>query len=168
MPALAIAMSGKPSMDQEYLFEYSYINFAWGLQMSGMYIDKDGNVYKYNHSHSPWKPSSQEVLTEQDLQEKFSHKHEHIKSIDKSVLNRMHALIMSASEGKLSERVNKCFDFGNGSFSAFLYDVKSKQYTNVLLYQYGDWAKKNLSDEAGILYEWLFEVFGNKPTDCTP
>ena len=62
--ALTSAMSSKPSMGQKYLFEFSQINFAWGFQMSGIYIDKDGNVYKYNHSHAPWKPANDTSLTE--------------------------------------------------------------------------------------------------------
>ncbi len=168
IPAMASAMSSRPSIKQEYLFEFSHINFAWGFQMSGMYIDKQGNVYTYDHSHEPWKPSSDEYLTEQDLQEKFAHKNEQVKSIDISVLKRMHKLIIPASRGKLSERVNRCFDFGSGSYSTYLYDAQTKRYTNVLLYQYGDWAKKNLSEEAKVLYEWLFDVFGNEPADCTP
>jgi len=168
IPALTFAMSGKPSIEQEYLFEYSHINFAWGFQMAGMYIDKQGNVYKFNHSHTPWKPSSERSLTEEDLQEKYAHKKELLTSIEKSVLNKMHKLISPAGDGEIVKSQKKCFDSGSGMYTAYLFDSKTEQYKPVLLYQFGDRPKKNMSEEAKILYEWLFEVFGNKPTMCMP
>ena len=168
MPPLAPAMSGKPSIEQEYLFEYSHINFAWGFQMSGIYIDREGNVYKYNHSHGPWKPSSDKFFIETDLQEKYAHKKELLTGIDKSVLDKMHKLITPASDGEIFRSQKKCFDFGSGTYTAYLFDSKTGQYKPLLLYQIGDRPKKNLSDEAKVLYEWLFEVFGNKPKNCTP
>ena len=168
MPVLAFAMSGKPSIEQEYLFEYSHINYAMGFQMSGMYIDKQGNVYKYNHSHSPWKPSNESSMSEIDLQDKYSHKNELLASIDKSVLNKMLKLISPAGNGEIFQAKKKCFDFGSGTYTAYLFDSKTGLYKPVLLYRIGDRPQKNLSDEAKVLYEWLFEVFGNKPTMCLP
>jgi len=168
IPALTCAMSSKPSIDQKYLFEYSHINFAWGFQLSGMYIDKDGNVYKYNHSHSPWTPANDKSLIESDLQEKYAYKKELLKKIDKSVLNKMHKLIVPAVKGEIFKSQNKCFDSGSGTYTAYLFDSKTGQYEPVLLYQVGDRPKKNLSKEAKVLYEWLFEVFGNNPKNCTP
>ncbi len=168
IPAVTSAMSGKPSIKQEYLFEYSHINFAWGFQMSGMYIDKQGNIYSYNHSHSPWKPSKERSLTEIDLQNKFSHKNELVTSIDTSVLERMHKLISPAGDGETVKSQKKCFDAGSSIYTAYLFDSKTGQYKPVLLYQSGDRPQKNVSDEARVLYEWLFEVFGNKPKNCIP
>jgi len=168
IPALTFAMSGKPSIEQEYLFEYSHINFAWGFQMSGMYIDKHGSVYKYNYSHSPWKPLSVRSLTEENLQEKYANKKELIPNIEKSVLNKMHKLISSAGDGEIVESEKKCFDSGSGIYTAYLFDAKTEKYEPVTLYQIGDRPKKNLSNDAKLLYEWLFEVFGNKPKMCTP
>ena len=168
IPAMPFAMSSRPSIEQEYLFEFSHINFAWGFQMSGMYIDKQGNVYKYNHSHSPWKPSSDTLLTANDLQEKYAHKKELLTRIDTSVLNKMYKIINPAGDGKILQSQKKCFDMGSGTYTAYLFDSKTGQYTPVLLYQFGDRPQKNVSDEAKGLYEWLFDVFGNKPKMCTP
>ncbi len=88
--------------------------------------------------------------------------------IDKSVLNKMHKLISPAVKGEIFKSQNKCFDSGSGTYTAYLFDSKTGQYKPVLLYQVGDRPKKNLSDEAKSLYEWLFEVFGNNPKNCTP
>ena len=168
MPAMPFAMSSSPSIEQEYLFEFSHINFAWGFKMSGMYIDKQGNVYKYNHNHAPWKPSGQTSYSEADLQSKFEHKKERIGSIDRSQLNKMFNLVEKAGKGKFSKPARMCADFGTGSYSAYIYNKEAMSYKPVLLYQFGDRPQKNVSDEAKVLYEWLFEVFGNKPEMCTP
>jgi hypothetical protein len=168
IPAFTSAMSGNPAIDQQYLFEYSHINHAWGFQMSGMYIDRNGSVYTFDHSHAPWRPSEDNVLTEEDLQEKYAQKNKFVKSIDPSVLNEMLKLISPASEAEITEPGKKCFDSGSGAYTAYTFDSTSGNYHPVLLYQVGDRPKKNLSDEAKILYEWLFTVFGNRPTMCTP
>ena len=168
IPALTSAMSSKPSIEQKYLFEFSHINFAWGFQMSGIYINKDGNVYTYNHSHSPWKPADVTSLTESDLQEKYAHKKEFVTTVTKSEINNMHNLIAPAGKGKLSQPKKGCFDSGSGTYTAYLFDAQIHKYTPITLYQVGDMPKKNISVEARILYEWLFDVFGSKPTMCIP
>ena len=168
IPALTSAMSSNPSMGQKYLFEFSQINFAWGFQMSGIYIDKDGNVYKYNHSHAPWKPANDTSLTESDLQEKYAHKNEFVTTVTKSRINKMHNLIAPASKGKLSQPEKGCVDMGSGIYTAYLFDAQTEKYKPVTLYQVGDMPKKNISDEARILYEWLFDVFGSEPKMCIP
>jgi hypothetical protein len=168
IPAMSFAMSSRPSIEQEYLFEFSHVNFAWGFQMSGMYVDKQGSVYTYNHSHSPWKPLSERSLTGEDLKEKYAHKKELVSNIEKAVLNKMHKLISPADAGEIVKSQQKCFDSGSGMYTAYLFDSKTEQYKPVLLYQFGDRPQKNMSAEAKLLYEWLFEVFGNKPNTCTP
>ncbi len=80
----------------------------------------------------------------------------------------MHKLINPAGDGQVLPSQKKCFDMGSGTYTAYLFDSKTGQYKPVLLYQFGDRPQKNVSDEAKLLYEWLFEVFGNKPKMCTP
>ena len=167
-PALTSAMSSKPSVEQTYLFEFSQVNFAWGFQMSGMYIDKDGNVYKYNHSHAPWNPANDTSLTESDLQEKYAHKKEFVATVAKSRINNMHNLIAPAGKGRLSQPEKGCVDSGSGTYTAYLFDAQRQTYKPITLYQVGDMPKKNMSDEARILYEWLFDVFGSEPKMCIP
>ena len=65
----------KPEIDQNILFESEYVNWAWGYQHSGGYIDKNGDVFSYNYAPSDgqWRPEDWEHPTETELLEKYSH-----------------------------------------------------------------------------------------------
>ena len=80
----------------------------------------------------------------------------------------MIALIENAAQGRLSEPVSGCADAGITTYLAYQFDRDGGTYRPVLLYQAGDWAQKNLSDEATTLSEWLFTFEGWQPGACRP
>ena len=140
---------------QKILFEISYVNFAWGYVCRGLYVDNEGYVYTYDHSDERWIPGNEDFFTEKQLFDKYSHNPTLVDSVSMDTLGAMFELILPASNGALSVRVNACADIGGQSYTAFVADDKSSKYYPVLLYQAGDWARKNLSDEARQLFEWL-------------
>jgi hypothetical protein len=155
------------SLSQEYLFEVGYANFAWGFTMKGVFVDRRGNVYEYDHSFEPWKPERSDGFTAEELRDKFQVR-ERVDHIELSVLREMASLIDPAQEGKLSERVNRCYDAGGVQYLAYEYDPVRDLYTPILLYEAGDWASQNLSEAARELREWLFTLSGGRPAACTP
>lgn len=158
----------KSSIEQRFLFEVMYSNYAWGFQLRGMSIDNQGRVYQYDHSHEAWQPSNPGYYTEEELRRKFESNKEFVETVDDEVLQEMYALIKPASEGSLSKPVNRCADAGTTAYLAYLFDSKANAYKPVLLYQAGDWAQKNLSGSARVLYEWLFTFEGWSPGGCPP
>jgi len=156
------------AIEQKFLFEIMYLNYAWGFQLRGIYIDNQGHVYKYNHSHEVWRPSNTEFYTEKELLRKYESNKEFIETVNKQTLLEMYNLIKAADEGKLSKAVQKCNDAGTTAYIAYLFDSKASTYKPLLLYQTGDWAQKNLSESAKVLYEWLFTFEGWAPGACTP
>lgn len=161
-------VSGNASGEQTFLFEISYTNYAWGYQLRGLYIDRQGQVYSYDHSHAVWQPSDPQAYTEEELLQKFESRKELTGTVEEDTLAGMFRLIESASQGRLSEPVQKCADAGTTAYLAYRFDKDSGKYISVLLYQTGDWAQKNLSDSAKTLYEWLFTFEGWEPGACLP
>ncbi len=159
---------GEDPIRQKFLFEITYVNHAWGFQLRGIYIDNQGRVYKYDHSHEVWQPSNPELYTEEELFRKFESNKEFVKTVDKQVLFEMYNLINAANEGMLSKPVSNCADAGFTAYLAYLFDRKAHTYKPILLYQTGDWAQKNLSQSAKVLYEWLFTFEGWSPGNCRP
>jgi hypothetical protein len=153
---------------QKFLFEVTYVNHAWGFQLRGIYIDKPGQVYKYDHSHEVWRPSNPNFYTEEELLRKFESNKEFVKAVDSQTLLKMYNLIRTAKQGTFSEPVQRCNDAGTTAYIAYLFDSKANTYKPLLLYQVGDWARKNLSESAKVLYEWLFTFEGWAPGACTP
>jgi len=161
------ALSGSLS-EQRFYFEMTHANYAWVKQLRGVYIDRQGDVYAYDHSHAMWEPADPDAYTAEELLQKFDSQKDHIGTVDAATLRRMTALIDAAAQGRLSEPVNECADAGITAYLAYQFDRNSGKYLPVVLYQAGDWAQKNLSDEAATLSEWLFTFEGWQPGACLP
>lgn len=146
-----------PAVNQRILFEVSFINHAWAFTFCGFYIDSGGNVYtfRYDRHDEPWNPVNSNRLTEAELMEKYSHQAAFVKTVDADTLQSMRALMAGAAQGTLSPPEHDHCDFGTVTHTAYLFDPDDDAYIPVLLYQYGDWTRENLSAEAHTLVDWL-------------
>jgi hypothetical protein len=149
-------LSGLPA-DQAILFEVSYVNFAWGHQCSGWYVNAAGQRYSYSYAdgEDPWQPENPEAITEQELLDKFSHGARLLGTVDSSEVAASKDLILASAVGSMSDTVSMCADFGTGRYLAYVRDDSTLTYRPVLLYQHGDWAARNLSTDARTLFSWL-------------
>ena len=147
---------------QKYLFEVEYVNFAWGGQYNGIYIDREGRVFSYDPScpNSTFQRPEKGVYTRAMLDDKYSGYCVQIGTVDGETLARMTALVGPASQGQYTERENTCYDAGGTAFNAFLFDAETGLYQTVLLRQCGDWSWRNTSAEAATLFDWLKQVMG--------
>ncbi|MCP4568493.1 MAG: hypothetical protein GY841_13025 [FCB group bacterium] len=153
------------TIEQKYLFDVTFINFAWGYTCRGFYIDNEGVVRSFDHSHEQWHPASDEGYTEAELADKYFYNNQQIGGVYKTILNAKFDLVDEAAEGPLSPRVNVCYDAGGVSFKAYQYDAVAELYRPVLLYTAGSWAQKNFAPEAIALLEWL-QTYGYSNPAC--
>ncbi len=153
---------------QRYLFEVSYVNWAWGYQDNGIYIDRDGQVHSYDLSHRNPKFQRPEngVYTRAMLDDKYSGNCVHVGTVDGDTLARMTALTGPASQGQFTEPENTCYDAGGTAFNAFLFDPETGVYQTVLLRQCGDRSRRNTSAEAATLFDWLKQMRGGGGCGC--
>ena len=150
---------------QKFLFEVEYTN-TWGYVLTGFYVDNEGNVFSYDHSDEEWQPNHTTFYTEKELQEKYSHSKQLVKTIDPKILSEQYGLVKEASRGPWSEPFSRCFDVGRLTYLAYSYEAQTGKYEPVILQRAGSMAQKNLSGSASSLFEWLntidntFEDFG--------
>ncbi len=151
------------SSTQTYLFEVEYINFAWGYQHGGFYIDKTGNVfrYKYGLNDDPWKPASYDHFSGDELAEKYRHSKTLCDKIDHNTLQKQRRLIFSAAEGSYSDSTNVGNDGGGLSYIGYIYESESDSYRPIILELKGDWEYKNESEAAKSMVTWLKTVCQN-------
>lgn len=148
----AEATSGK------FVFEYCHSNAAWGHRLNGIFIDNEGDVWKYDHSAERWQPSrSDGIFYEFDLKEKYRDAKK-TGVVDKAVLSAMTSLIDSASQGELNQRPAGN-DMGALSYIAYLYDPGADTYKEVILSSKGDQIVDNTASAAKTLTQWLESVF---------
>lgn len=148
---------------QKFLFESSYTNHAWGYQHDGIYIDNQGNVYRYAYQKGdkPWLPQSNS-FTEQELEEKYSHGRKLVKTIDSKELLEKYRLIGQASKERYSKRLGGGADQGAIVSSCYVYDEATGSYKAIELGVEGDWTYENLSPVARELAEWLESLSGRR------
>ncbi len=144
---------------QKFLCESSHTNFAWGFSHHGIYVDNQGNVYKFDYGTNaePWPlvPVPPDSVTEQALEERYSHGRKLIGKIDSKDLLEKYRLIAPASKGQYSKHVQQGADQGGNAEICYLYDEATGRYTDIELREQGDWSYENLSPEAKQLAEWL-------------
>lgn len=150
-----------PAMGQRFLFEMSYVNYAWGHQLSGVFINVHGEVYTYDNSAvDPSAPAPFEDLvpgmTEAQVTGKFG-SGTYLTTIDPGTLSEKFGLVGAARQGALL-RTSNCADYGEARFVAYLYDPSTALYTPVPLGTDGDLSVRNTAEAANVLLEWILEV----------
>jgi hypothetical protein len=159
------AQSSKPvddrgvpaSVEQKFLCERSYTNFAWGYQHSGTYVDNDARVYRYKAERQVT-PKHDGALTEAELEAKHSQGRTLLRTVPPEDIARMRRLIVDASKGPYSEKVQRGADAGATVISCYLYDETAKTYSEIELDVRGDWSYRNVSPAARQLTEWVTAI----------
>lgn len=150
-------------LSQKLFFQYEYINYAWGFQHQGWFIDSTGKVYSYNLPESDTWNSGDEngVISASDLNENLSKAHSTGYTINTRELASKIDLINKAKLGEISEPVQVGADAGAMIYSCYTYDSSTKSYKRVILKKLGDYRVDNNSKSAYYLYKWMESVKGH-------
>ena len=165
-------LSSKNKVDSPILFAQYHINYAWGYQYSGWYVDKKGQIYEVDENAEikldNIRPDT--IFSEKIMVELLQSASKTSKYINEQVLLEMKKLIIPASFGQLTKPINVCMDFGTVYYFTFMRNREDTGYQAILLYQAGDWAQKNLSQQAAELFELLREFVEDDKTQlpCSP
>jgi hypothetical protein len=179
--ALLLACGNPPTetgddIDQTYLFEVEYVNFAWGLAWRGLVIDREGNVNAYDHGHEVWSHAANDSHTEADLATKYAHGARYVGRIDEATVAQQFGKISRIAD-QLSAPEHPCADAGAFTYRTFIYESETSRYRPLLLRQEGDVVLENTSSVAQELAGWLrnlvsaLDAAGVEPFDegvCTP
>jgi hypothetical protein len=150
-----------PPTKQIVLFQYSFMNAAWGYQNRGWFVNNHGLVKAYWvrdpklwHSIPDSGPDSgyvskSDLMANYSLADRVFFEFSHF-----DIYNKL-KFIKGASTGELSEPSRTAYDAGQRKYSAYYWDKTKKMYKEVILAITGDLTQTNLSPAADTLYEWL-------------
>ncbi len=156
---------GGTAPKQEVYFERSYVNFAWGYQLVGFFIDHLGDVFWYDHSDQEWIAWG-DTIAAADLREKLSHGLHKVGTVPRHTLFDMCRLIEAASEGPFTPREHTGgADQGTTIYWAYRYQPEIDAYLPVVLEMFGGTTQSNLAPEAVTLWHWLEELLQGIPVD---
>ena len=154
------------------LFAHYYINYAWGYQYSGWYVDNAGQIYETDKNAAlKLVDINRDTLFSENLMiDLLQASSKTNRKIDAQILSGMKKLIVPASQGQLSKGVDACRDFGVSLYFTFNKYSNENGYKEILLVQFGDWVQKNQAPEASELFMLLREYVDGDTTrlPCYP
>lgn len=141
--------------DQPVLFQYEYINYAWGYRHHGFMITPDGNIHGFSQP-AAWKEcDSTGLLTSADLEFNLNQCDTVFGSVDTDSLNNFFNQIEEIRAGEIRDTGIDMFDAGTGVFSAWYWSSKASKYEKVFLISNGDNNFENTNSHVDQLVEWL-------------
>ena len=144
--------------DQLVLFQREHINYAWGYQHYGFFVDTSGIVRSYGLPESWNFADDNGYITKAELHENFSKAIQEDCSVEKCEILKNYSLLLAAQSGNLTDPENVAADAGTTSYFGYVYEPSGNRYKQILIRQNGDFEVRNTSREAQKIYEWLKQV----------
>lgn len=143
---------------QAILFQYEYVNYAWGYQHNGFFIDSEGNILKYNNPESWNFPDNDLTLSEIQVAENISRCTPTGKKIPKDELQKYSNYIRNIASSKVTALKNVAADAGSLEFLCYRYSESSGTYKGYLIKREGDFTCENLNFFSKKVTTWMREI----------
>lgn len=149
------------SDSQTILFQFDYINHAWGYQHYGFIIDNEGNILKYN-SPEGWNfPDNDLMINENKVYENLNKCLFADKNISTDELQKYTNYIENISSSKITALKNVAADAGTAEFICYKYSENSGTYKGYLIKMEGDFSCENLNFYSKKVVVWMKDIGNN-------
>jgi hypothetical protein len=143
------------SEGQDILFQYEYINYAWGYHHYGFIIDNKGDVLLYNNP-TKWNFADKDHLLSKDKAlENIANCITTDKKISKSELQKYINYIDNIASSKVTAPKNIGADAGTTSFICFQFSENTSTYKTTIIKREGDFSCENLNFYSRKVIEWM-------------
>lgn len=143
---------------QKVLFQFEYVNHAWGRQHNGWLIDSSGELHCYNLPDNWTFPDSTGTISAADMEQNLRNTDSVCYQVDAEELKAKFTLLPLAAKGPVSDPVYEMADAGGTVFVGYILNSSTNRYERILLQQLGDVRIDNQSQQAQELYEWLLSI----------
>jgi hypothetical protein len=160
MTEIPISINDSLYIMPEILFEVSSCPHIISLRETGLYVTRDGRIYRYVCDDPVifWEATKKGVLTEKEFKAKHQKTRRMKGNISADTLKYYSGLIEGACKGPMSDPLFIGYDIELVTYEAYLFSIETSTYRPILLYLYGDQAIINVSDEARDLLRWLRSI----------
>jgi len=151
------------SEKQVILFQYDYVNFAWGYQQHGFVIDNEGDVLIY-HNPEAWNyPDKEFILTEKQVTDNLEKCTDSGKKIPKDELRKYSGFISNIASSKITAPKNQGADQGSIEFLCYQFSESTGTYKGTLIKMEGDVTCENLNFYSKKVTAWMREIYNSIP-----
>jgi hypothetical protein len=144
--------------NKEILFQYEYINYAWGYQHNGFIIDNQGNVLTYNNPENWNFADKDQTLTEEQVIHNISLCNHTGKIISETELKKYSGFIKNISSSQVTAMKNVAADAGSGEFVCYLFSESTRSYKRYIIKMEGDFTCENLNFYSKRVVTWMKEI----------
>jgi hypothetical protein len=141
--------------NQHILFQYDYINYAWGYLHTGFFIDNLGNIHTYKNPQNWNYPDEDLILTESQLHENLEYCLTTGEKISFDELEKYAGYIKNISLSKITALKNVAADAGTGEYICYVYSDTTGTYKGSLIKMEGDFTCENLNFYSKRVMAWL-------------
>jgi|WetSurMetagenome_2_1015567.scaffolds.fasta_scaffold54956_3 hypothetical protein len=143
---------------QFILFQFEYINSAWGYQHYGFFIDNEGNVLTYRNPDS-WNFRDKNLsLTGAQVSENLSKCTKSKIKISQDELQKYSGYIKNISASKVTALKNVGADAGSSEYLCYQFSDDTDIYTSHLIKMEGDFTRENLNFYSKKVVAWMKEI----------
>ena len=143
---------------QVVLFQYEYLNYAWGYQHNGFIIDNEGNVLTYcNPEH--WNfPDNDFILDEKQVAENIDCCTPANIKIPVEELQKYTSYINNIASSKVTALKNVAADAGSSEFICYTFPENTETYKGHLIKMEGDFTCENLNFYSKKITLWMKDI----------
>jgi hypothetical protein len=146
------------SEKQTIIFQYDYINYAWGYQHTGFIIDNGGNILTYNNPED-WNFMDKDmILTEKQVAANIAKCQSSGKKISPEELQKFTSYIKNIASSEVTASKNVAEDAGTAEYLCFQYSGSTSSYKGYLIKTEGDFTRENLNFYSKKVVIWLKDI----------
>jgi hypothetical protein len=143
---------------QTILFQFEYINYAWGYQHNGFIIDNEGNVMTYRNPEDWNFPENDFTLSESQVVENINKCLQTGKIISKEELQKYTNYIKNIASSKITALKNVAADAGSSEFICYQFSESTGTYKGYLIKKEGDFTCENLNFYSKKVAAWMRDI----------
>lgn len=147
------------SEKQDILFQYEYVNYAWGYQHSGFIIDNTGNILTYNNPEIWNFPQKDFTLTENQVAENIASCKQTSEKIPADELQKYKNFINNIASSQVTAEKNVAADAGSSEYICFQYSENTNTYKGSIIKKEGDFTCENLNFHSKKVVAWMKDKY---------
>ncbi len=163
--AAACEKSHVVSQEQDILFQYEYVNYAWGYHHYGFIIDNKGEVLTFKEPVKWNFADKNHLLTMEQVKENLANCTKTDRMIPKSELKKYINYIDNIASSKVTAPKSTGADAGTTSYFCFQFSESSSTYKQTIIRTEGDSTCENLNFFTRKVIDWMKNINHSLTTD---
>jgi len=143
---------------QVILFQYDYVNYAWGYNHHGFFIDSEGNILAYDNPEDWNFPGQNYVISQSQLDENLSKCSNVARKVTAEEIEKYSKYIHNIASSKVTALKNASADAGKAEYLCYQFSEFYGSYKGTLIKMEGDNTCENLNFHSKRVAMWIKEI----------